>query len=68
MGGGCEAAVTVKRCSWAMFRECGELQYGKKFPVKLDRTVCKSYESPAIMHGRETWRLDENEMGFFPST
>ena len=29
--GGCEAAVTARtRCWWAMFWECGVLQYGSK--------------------------------------
>ena len=35
-GGGCEAAVTARtRCGWVMFRKCGELLYGRRFPLRL---------------------------------
>ena len=31
---GCEAAVTaITRCWSVMFRECGELLYGRRFPL-----------------------------------
>ena len=34
--GGSEAAVTAgTRCGWVKFRECGELLYGTRFPLKL---------------------------------
>ena len=34
--GGCEAAVTVRtRCWWVKLRECGELLYGRRFPLNL---------------------------------
>ena len=34
-GGGCEAAVTARtRCWWIMFRECSDLLYGRRFPLK----------------------------------
>ena len=34
-GGGCEAAVTARtRCGWVKLRECGELQYGRRFPER----------------------------------
>ena len=37
-GGGCVAAMTAKtRCRWVKFRECGELLYGRCFPLKLKR-------------------------------
>ena len=43
VGEGCEAAVTARtRCGWVMFRECGELLYGKRFPLKLKGAVCRS--------------------------
>ena len=35
-GGGCEAAETARtRCWWAKLRECGELLYGRWFPLKM---------------------------------
>ena len=34
--GGCEAAVTARTgCGWVKFRECGELPYGRRFPLGL---------------------------------
>ena len=54
-GGGCEAAVTARRCWWVMFRECGELLYGRRFPLWLKWTVYKSYVRPAILYGCEAW-------------
>ena len=36
-GGECEATVTARtRCGWVKFRECGELLYGRRFPLKLN--------------------------------
>ena len=29
-GGECETAVSTRTCGWAMLRECGESQHGKK--------------------------------------
>ena len=44
--GGCEAAVSArKRCWWVKFRECGDLLYGRRFPLRLNVVVyelCKS--------------------------
>ena len=63
-GGGCEAAVTVRaRCGWVKPRECGELLYGRRFPLKQKVAVYKSYVRPAILYGSETWCLNESEMG-----
>ena len=43
-GVGCEAAVTVRtRCGWVKFRECCELRYGRRFPLKLKGAVFMSY-------------------------
>ena len=40
MGGGCEAAVTARtRCGWVKIRECGELLYGRRFPLMLKGAV-----------------------------
>ena len=61
--GGCEAAVTaITRCGWVKFRECGELLYGRMFPLKLKGGVYKSYIRPAILYGSEAWCLKESEM------
>ena len=50
-GGGCEAAVTARtRCEWAKHRECGDLQYGRRIPLKLKGSVCKSYVKPVIQY------------------
>ena len=36
-GGGCEAAVTARtRYGLLMFRECHELLYGRRYPLKLN--------------------------------
>ena len=62
-GGGCDAAVTARtRCGWVKLRECGELLYGRRFPLKLKGAVHKSNVRPAILHGSEAWRLKESEM------
>ena len=39
-GGGYEATVTARtRCWWAKLRECGELLYGRRFPLKVKGAV-----------------------------
>ena len=68
-GGGCEAAVTVRtRCGWLTFMECGELLYGRRFPIKLRGAVCKSYVRPSILYGSEAWCLKESKMGILQRT
>ena len=53
-GGGCEAAVTARtRCGRVMFRECSELLYGRRFPLRLNGAVYKSYVRPAMLYGSE---------------
>ena len=53
-GGGCEAAVTARsRCGWVKFRECGELLYSRRFPLRLKGAVYKSYVRPAILYVSE---------------
>ena len=42
--------------------ECGELVYGRRFPLDLIGAVYKSYVRPAIMFGSEAWCLTESEM------
>ena len=45
-GGGCEAAVTGRTvCVWLRSRDCGELLYGRRFPLRQKGAV---YDS---MHG-----------------
>ena len=59
-GGGCEADVTVRTgCGWVKFTECGELLYGRRFPLKLKLAVYRSYVRLAILCGSETWCLKE---------
>ena len=61
--GGYEAAVTAReRCGWVMFMECGELLYGRRFPLMLKGAVYESYVKPAILYGSEEWCLKESEM------
>ena len=51
-GGGCEAAVTAStRCGWVRFRKCGELLYGRRFPLRLKGAVYRSYVRLAILYG-----------------
>ena len=38
------------RCQWVMFRKCTELLNGRKFPLRLNGIVCKSYIRPAILY------------------
>ena len=62
-GGGCEAAVTARtRCGLDKFRECGELLYGRRFPLKLKGAIYWSYVRPAILYGSEASCLKESEM------
>ena len=62
-GGGCEAAVTVRtRCEWVKVRECGELLYGRRFPLRMKGTVYTSYIRAAIPYRSEAWCLKESEM------
>ena len=37
-GGKCVAAMTARtRCGWVTYRECGELLYSRRFPLKLEK-------------------------------
>ena len=68
-GGGCEAAVTARtRCWWVICRECGELIYGRRFPLMLKGSVCRSCVRPRILYGSEAWCLNESEMGILGSS
>ena len=59
--GGCEAAGP--RSGWLMFSECGELLYGRRFPLRLKGAVYKSYARPAILCESEAWCVKESELG-----
>ena len=68
-GGGCEAAVTARtKCWWAMFMECCELLYGRRFPLMLKGAVYESYVRPSILYECEAWCLKESEMGILRRT
>ena len=57
-GEGCEAAVTARtRCGWVKSRECSDLLYCRRFPLRLKGVVYKSYVRPAILYGGKTWCL-----------
>ena len=50
------------------FGESGKLLYGKKFPIKLEGAVYKSYVRPAIQYGSEAWCRKESDMGILQRT
>ena len=53
-GGGYEAAVTARtRCGWVKLRECGEMLYGRRFPLRLKGAVYKSYVRLTMLYGSE---------------
>ena len=68
-GGGCEAAVTARTsCGWVELQGCGELLYGRNFPLKLKGAFHNSYVRPAIRYGSEAWCLKESEVGILRKT
>ena len=68
-GGECEAAVTTRtRCVWVKLRECGELLYGRGFPLRLKGAVYESNVRPAMLNGSEEWCLKESGMGILLRT
>ena len=59
----CEAAVTARtRCWWVNSMGCGELLYGRRFPLGLKLAVYESYVRSAILYGVEGWYLKESVM------
>ena len=63
-GGGCEAAVTARtRCGWVLFIKCGELLYGRRFPLQQKGAVYRSFVRLAILYGCKAWCLRESEIG-----
>ena len=54
--GECEAAVTARtRLGWKKFRGCGEIQFGKRFFLRMKRKIYKSYVRSAMLYKSETW-------------
>ena len=54
VGGGCEAAVAaITRCWQVKLRECCELLYGSRFPLRLKGAVYESYMRSAILYVSE---------------
>ena len=52
IGGGFEDDVIVRtRCGWVKFRECGNLVYGLRLPLRLKGSVCRSYVGLANLYG-----------------
>ena len=46
---------------WSVkYRECSELLYRKKFPLKVTGTVYKNYVITAVLQRSEAWCLREN--------
>ena len=63
-GGGCETALTARtRSGLIKLRECSELLYGRRFPLRLKLDIYRSYVRPTILLGSEACCLKENEMG-----
>ena len=51
VGGGYYVVVTARtRRRWAMFRECGDFQYGRMFLLRLKGAVYKSYVGQTILY------------------
>ena len=68
-GGGCEAAVTARTiCWWFGFRECDELLYCRRFPLRLKGAAYESYTRLAMLYASELWCLRESEMGILRKT
>ena len=62
-----EAGVTTRtRIGWIKCRECEELLFERVF-VKNER-IYQSWVRLAMLHGRETWCLRENEMAILRKT
>ena len=61
--GGCDVALTARRCGWIKLKEFGVSLYGKRFPLKQKGDVYESYVRPAILHGSDAWCLKEKVIG-----
>ena len=54
--------------TWVKSMECGELLYGRRFPLKPKGAVYKSCVRPAIPYTSEAWCMKESEMGILRRT
>ena len=43
----------TERTRYVLFMECGELLYGRRFPLMQKGGVYESYVWPAVLHGSE---------------
>ena len=50
------------RCGWVNFRDCNELLFGRRFPLRLTGAVCINYVRPAILYESKAWCLQESEI------
>ena len=69
VGGGCEGAVTARtRCGWVEFKECVQLLYCRRFQLRLNGDVSKSYVRLTMLYGSEAWCLKDSQMGILRRT
>ena len=47
--------TTRTRCGWGKSKECGQLLHSRRFSIKLEGAVYRSYERPAMLCGSEVW-------------
>ena len=68
-GGRCKAAVIARtRFWWIRLRECGELLYYRRFSLRQNWAVHKSYLRPAVLYGSEALCLKESDMEILQRT
>ena len=46
-------------------RECGELLYGRRFPISQKGAAYNSYVRSAVLYGSEAQCQKDNEMGMY---
>ena len=61
VSGGCESAVIAEQDVGGL-RECGEMLYGRRFPLRLKGVVYKSSIRPAMLYGSEALCLNESDI------
>ena len=68
-GGSSEAAMTARtRNEWVKFRKCSEKLYDKCFSLRLNGKVYQRCVQPPILHGSETWCLNDREVAVLRKT
>ena len=68
VGGSVAAATARTTFGRDKSRECGELLYGRRFPLRLNWDVNESYVRPIMQCGCDAWCLKECEMGVLRRT